>query len=111
MLDFAEVGRRIMMRNMAPKVVTHEQIVSPLIGQLMDPEYAGEGVFITQHECANLAATIERQAKLLDASDTGALEDLLDKAEDVGRKLFKALIVSWLVATLLCGVVVGLLLR
>lgn len=109
MLDFAEVGRRIMMRNMAPEAVTHEQIVSPLIGQLMDPEYTSEGVFITHHECANLAATIERQAKLLDASDTG--EDLLGKTEAVARKLFKSLILSWLVATLLCGVVVGLLLR
>lgn len=77
MLDFTEVGRRIERRNgeRPAQAVTHEYVVSPLIGQLLDPDYLGEnGVLLAPHECHNLAITIQRQAQLLDRADV-ELED------------------------------------
>lgn len=112
MLDFAEVGRRIQLHNLSPGSVSHVNVVSPIIGQLLDPEYSDGGVLLTEHECHDLAATIERQARMLDALEPapGEQQDaLVEQAMDVSRKLFKVLIASWLVLALLCGVLVGLL--
>jgi hypothetical protein len=91
MLDFAEVGRRIEQRNHQIEcdacaedgVLTHEQIVAPLIGQLLDPEYHGDNgtVLHTHVECTHLALTLQRQAQLLDAreAELDNMQDALDQ--------------------------------
>lgn len=94
MLDFAEVGRRIAMRQqMAPTGVTvaHVSIVAPVVGTLLDPEYTADGkTLITQHEAISLGQTLQRQAELLDMKEqevahlsetTTALNELCGRLE------------------------------
>jgi hypothetical protein len=72
MLDFNEVGRRIDARAGCDcgqcDVPSHVEIVSPLIGQLLDPEYHGEKgtILHTAGECINLGQLLEKQALMLD---------------------------------------------
>jgi hypothetical protein len=76
MLDFAEVGRRLAMRQqMAPAVmVAHVSVVAPLVGQLLDPEYTGTSgtALLTASEANNLGQTLHRQAELLDQREQEA---------------------------------------
>jgi hypothetical protein len=72
MLDFDEVGRRMVMRQqMAPTgiVMAHTSIVAPVVGQLLDPEYAAPTALIAHHEAIKLGQTLQRQAELLDAKE------------------------------------------
>lgn len=73
MLDFDEVGRRIVQHSGCQcGASTHEYIVSPVVGQLLDPEFqfsGGQGAFLAPHECANLGRTILKQAQMLDANE------------------------------------------
>lgn len=113
MLDFNEVGRRITERN-TNRAISHEYIISPLVGQLLDPEYVGEnGVMLAPHECVNVGATILRQAQLLDAADE-AMQDMVECAADDGTTMSRR--VGWLVigavlwAVFITGVLIGRLL-
>jgi hypothetical protein len=79
MLDFAEVGRRMAMRQqMAPTgmMVAHVSIVAPLVGQLLDPEYTSTSgtALLTAAEANNLGQTLHRQAELLDQREQEALQ-------------------------------------
>jgi hypothetical protein len=76
MLDFAEVGRRIAMRQqMAPTgmMVAHTSIVAPVVGVLLDPEYTSNGTaLLAAHEAISLGQTLQRQAELLDEKEQAA---------------------------------------
>lgn len=79
MLDFNEVGKRIEVRNRqvdcgSDGTMPHIDVVSPLIGQLRDPEYHGENgtVLHTASECLRLADLLQRQAEMLDAREAEA---------------------------------------
>lgn len=79
MLDFAEIGKRIEQRNHQAEChdcgaggqMSHLEVVGPLIGQLLDPEYHGEKgtILHTSGECINLAQLLQRQAEMLDARE------------------------------------------
>jgi hypothetical protein len=72
MLDFDEVGRRMVMRQqMEPTVSSWRtlSIVAPIVGQLLDPEYAAPTALIAHHEAIKLGQTLQRQAELLDAKE------------------------------------------
>jgi hypothetical protein len=103
MLDFGEVGRRIELRNqqvaLDTEPISHEDVMSPLIGTLLDPEYHGGEhgtVLLTARECVNLGRTIQRQSQMLDMKDgqladaMPVLESSIQAIELLSRKLAQA---------------------
>jgi hypothetical protein len=115
MLDFAEVSRRIAQWQhqqdcdaCAEDWMSHEDIVAPLVGQLLDPEYhAPNGtVLLTADECIKLGHTILRQSQVLDK-----VEQHIRDAGEASRRRVARLSRGVVVAALwLSSVVVAVLL-
>jgi hypothetical protein len=86
MLEFNEVGRRIEQRNNGTDI-THEQIISPIVGALLDPEtYGPNGTFLTTHEGVSLGNTLLRQAQILDERER-LLEEATEHLQQAGEFL------------------------
>lgn len=99
MLDFTEVGKRIEERNHQRECVdcgsdghmSHVDVVSPLIGQLLDPEYHGDQgtVLHTAGECVNLGQLLQRQAEMLDQREAE-----LEQAQQQGENPMQQMMVQ-----------------
>lgn len=72
MLDFSEVGRRIMQLNCDCPMckdsdISHDDVAQPLIQQLgMEDPSSPNGQMLTWPECNQLATFIQRQAMIMD---------------------------------------------